>query len=635
MPSKLAEAYIAIRGDLSQLLGDLGRARSMVSQAFSGLAGGAGGAASGIAGFFRNALSVTVGVLIRDAVHALKDALLSLGRAFISTNADMERYQTSLGVMLKSHELGVRFVGEVQEMARKTPFSTEALIRGTTLLKIYGFNLQKLLPMMRSIGDAAAASPQGMEFAIHRISLAIGQMRSAGKLMGQDMKQLTEVGVPVNEILKKHFKMAIPDLQEAIKSGAITMASVIDAILGGMDQRFGGMMEKIAGTFGGLMERVKDTALIAIRKIGEPIFELAKVSLKGIAAFLDSGQAKVLTETFRTTASLVAEIARNFGRLLPTVEGAGAGLKRIMETANELLDWVSLLTMDFEVGWEFVKVAAQAAFSAIGGFIAQLGDEFASVADIILQVFGEMVTKIAGIAGRAIVNQTQFQAEQAGADLAYARSVDKTQDDIAAARARRIESGEFDESTGRFTSEAAAEKAKKEDEWFQRRLDTAKRVRDDIVEQSGRLLFGEPVADGMKELAKDLADGAKEALETFVVIFEADAEKLKEKLDELRQKRQGDRALREAQRDLPQREDLVAPEFGADEIATEEEAAKSRRAQFMDLVGFSKRLQENLISGEANRAEQLAKQQVEEQKKAVIGLAKVEEAVRGLNVGLA
>lgn len=88
-------------------------------------------------------------------------------------------------------------IGQIQTMAAKTPFRMNDLTQAVVTLKIFGFENQKLIPMMKTIGDAAAASPQGMEDGVKRISYALGQMQSTGNIMKRELRQLALAGVPV------------------------------------------------------------------------------------------------------------------------------------------------------------------------------------------------------------------------------------------------------------------------------------------------------------------------------------------------------------------------------------------------------------------------------------------------------
>lgn len=277
----LADAYIKVRYDDSSLRSELGRIKSTVSSGLSSIAGVAGG------------------ILAASGFQAINEGLVGVARGFIQANAQMEQYRVALGVMLRDQNRANRLLAEMEEFARRTPFETASLIRATQLLKSYGFEVDQLLPMLRSIGDAAAASPEGMEAAVGRISLALGQMKAQGKVMGQEMNQLANAGVPAWDILAEQSGLTIAEVREKTRSGAISGAQAVEMLLKGFDTRFGGMMEKQSRSFGGLMSTMRDTAQILMRQIGEPLFAIAKVKLTNIADWLDTPAAEAWADSMR------------------------------------------------------------------------------------------------------------------------------------------------------------------------------------------------------------------------------------------------------------------------------------------------------------------------------------------------
>lgn len=285
----LAEAYIEIRAKMDKLQGDMGHVKSFVQSSLM------------------NVASVAGGILAASGFQALNEGLMGVAAGFIQANAQMEQYRVALGVMLKDQARANRLIMEMEQMARKTPFETGQLIQAAQLLKSYGFEVEKLLPTLRSIGDAAAASPQGMEAAVGRIALAIGQIRANGKVMGQEMNQLANAGVPAWEILAEQAGKSIAQVRKLTKEGAISGTQAVDMLLKGFDERFGGMMEKQSKSFSGLMSTMRDTAQIMLRKIGEPLFEIAKVKLDNLTEWLDTAAADVWISSMRRAVRTVTE----------------------------------------------------------------------------------------------------------------------------------------------------------------------------------------------------------------------------------------------------------------------------------------------------------------------------------------
>lgn len=426
MAVSLGHALLALRADVRGLRMDMSSAERIVSSSFSNMG--------------RIASSAVAVLAIAEAIKGMKD----LAGAVINVNDKFDRMHMTLGVVLKDQVRANALIKDMQQFAADTPFNTSSLMEAFQLLRNYGMETRKILPALKNIGDAAAASPRGMEFTVHRIALAIGQMKSQGKLMGQELRQLAEAGVGANEILQKHFNASIPEIQKMVKSGAISIDQVIDALLQGMDQRFGGTMQKLAHSWSGLMERIRDKGQIAIRQITEPLFELARSGLQIFADMFDSDGFKnfaggmrslfqsvssfassmstafapigqSIAGAFRNLSPVIKEISANlepFVRSFLTFANAGVvsairaiapAITLISAGIKEVLDTVALFTTDFGLTWEYAQVVVLQAAEAIRSELQFLWDSMTVGATnaglAMMRVFSQIFTEVKTIFG--------------------------------------------------------------------------------------------------------------------------------------------------------------------------------------------------------------------------------------------
>src|SRR5690606_3529735 len=114
-------------------------------------------------------------------------------------------------------------------------------------LMALGFAAEEVIPMMRSLGNAAAGLGGSAEL-IDRLSLALGQMRAKGKVSAEEMRQLAEAGIPAWEMLAKAIGVSIPAAMEMAQKGAISAAKAVPVIVAGMNDRFAGLMENFSKT---------------------------------------------------------------------------------------------------------------------------------------------------------------------------------------------------------------------------------------------------------------------------------------------------------------------------------------------------------------------------------------------------
>jgi len=157
---------------------------------------GMGQVKSSMLGSFRSIATIAGGILASIGIYRLTDAVRGLMGAMIGGNAQMEQYQISMKVLLGSADRAAQMIRDIEKMSAETPFEIPGLTKATQYLLKAKFAADDVLPLLRDIGDAAASSPMGMSVAIDRISYALMQVKQAGRVMGQDMRQLTEAGIP-------------------------------------------------------------------------------------------------------------------------------------------------------------------------------------------------------------------------------------------------------------------------------------------------------------------------------------------------------------------------------------------------------------------------------------------------------
>lgn len=202
---------------------------------------------------------------------------------------DFEQTQIAFETMLKSAEKAEKFLKEASEFANKTPFEFPELINSSKLLMAFGFEADKVLDMLSIIGDTASGLGAGSE-GIDRITRALGQMQAKGRAQAEELLQLQELGVPANQILQEELGLTGEQVANIGKE-SIEAAKVIDALLRGMDKRFGGMMNNQSRTAKGMISTLKDTLENSLlRPWGQGLWEGVKPGLEKLTTWIDDNQ---------------------------------------------------------------------------------------------------------------------------------------------------------------------------------------------------------------------------------------------------------------------------------------------------------------------------------------------------------
>lgn len=189
--------------------------------------------------------------------------LAALGVASVKAGASLQSTKTAFTNMLGSAEKAQDFLGKMQDFAAKTPFEFSQVSQAAQKFIAFGFSAEQVIPTLTAVGDAAAGVGLEAE-GINRITLALGQMAAKSKVQAGEMMQLTETGIPAWKMLADQIGVSVPEAMSMVSKGAIDAATGITALVGGMEQSFGGMMDQqsqtISGTWSTLMDGLEQSA---------------------------------------------------------------------------------------------------------------------------------------------------------------------------------------------------------------------------------------------------------------------------------------------------------------------------------------------------------------------------------------
>ena len=187
---------------------------------------------------------------------------------------------------------GQEMMNKIDKFAKETPFKTAGVISNVQKMMAYGWDVDRVIDDMKTIGDAAAATGKGDE-GLTSIVYALSEIRSKGKLSTQELNQLASAGIKAKQYLAQGLGYGTDDtglkkLSEDLEDGAIGANQAIELILQGMKE-FDGMMDRTANeTVEGLKSQLEDTFEINIfRRWGQGLQDGAKRGMGSIVSLLD------------------------------------------------------------------------------------------------------------------------------------------------------------------------------------------------------------------------------------------------------------------------------------------------------------------------------------------------------------
>jgi hypothetical protein len=398
-------------------------------------------------GGLAQAWQVTVGVLssnlVMGAINQIKAGFASIVGVFregVTGGGEFERYETQLGVLLKSTTLAKDRLAELAVFGQKTPFELPEIVRAEKVLTSFGLTGEDT---MKKFGKSAAqirtmigdvASGTGVQF--EQIAGYVGRFASGST--GEAIQRFQELGVVTRQELTS---MGL----EFSKAGQLMtpVGEATSVLLQVMQDKFGGMMDKQSATFEGMQSNLADWMGQTKRIIAEPIFDALKDNLGELLTVLNSPAAQ---EGIKNIAASLGEMAKRVSEvsllfLKGDIEG---GLARITDpaTAKALIgiaeafgkiyeglqkveqsnDWISKLTPDeggrrglLDVAMEDLMAAEKAGTGRKGLIDLGLGDTSAQAAGIQAVTAAvsnySMTTSSAALVQKALANEAKYGGE--------------------------------------------------------------------------------------------------------------------------------------------------------------------------------------------------------------------------------
>ncbi len=327
------------------------------------------------------------------AIVAVEKVLSAGKSAFIDYNAQLEQTRVAFTSMLGSAAQANAMIDNLQKFAAETPFEMPGVRDAAQQLLAFGYGADEIIPTLTALGNAASGLGRGQD-GFNHLAFVFGQIRTTGQLMGQDVMQLAQLGVPVKDILAKNLGLTKEELARIGELG-IDANVAIKALIDGMNERFPEMMKKQSETFEGVLSNIKDNIGQAFGLSGLPLFEDAKRMLLEIKNITDTMLANAQGGKNLFAGILPDDLLEKVSAFGDTVKKVFSDLGPLASTfmwsmgklADVLLDVGNIALTALRPIIPIIKRIQQAIYGAIG--------VIASVLDTVLEVVLTVQTNIA------------------------------------------------------------------------------------------------------------------------------------------------------------------------------------------------------------------------------------------------
>ncbi|HET8535911.1 MAG TPA: tape measure protein, partial [Solirubrobacteraceae bacterium] len=262
------------------------------------------------------------------ALTAATAAATALGvsafKTGVSYNALQQSSRAALTTILKSSMAANAQMDKLDAFAKNSPFAKQVFIQAQQQLLGFGLEAEKVIPALDAIQNSVAAVG-GSNEDIGNVTDALAKMLGQGKLAGDTLNRLGMYGIDAASIIGESMGKTGVEIREmASKPGGIPAGEVWDALINGLDAKFGGAAANVKKTWAGATDRIKG----AWRDMGSALAE----------PFVGHKGGGLAIEWVNKFADLLRAIEKQVGplvtALLPKFSGAFSNITPLLERAT-------------------------------------------------------------------------------------------------------------------------------------------------------------------------------------------------------------------------------------------------------------------------------------------------------------
>ena len=240
--------------------GQLERSSEQAKNTLKGIGNEAEVQGKRMASVFKNA---GVAIVAAFAVQRIKSFISEI----INVRSEIQSLSVSFETLLGNKQKADALMAQIRTYAANTPMQMNDLAQGAQTLLGFNVEAKKVMPILRSIGDIS----MGNAMRFNSLTLAFAQMSAAGKLMGQDLLQMTNAGFNPLIIISEKTGKAMSTLKDEMSAGSISAQMVEDAFRAATAEggKFHGMLEAQSKTLRGSLSNLRGAFADMLNDFGE------------------------------------------------------------------------------------------------------------------------------------------------------------------------------------------------------------------------------------------------------------------------------------------------------------------------------------------------------------------------------
>lgn len=263
------------------------------------------------------------------------DQIKDFGMEVIDAKTKVDSMKIALDQLLGSKRVSNQIYQELVQVAKQTPFELGDVVDQTVKLAAYGIATQDLIPTITALGNMA--SVVGTE-KLPQLTLAYGQIATTGKLMGDELNQFREAGIPLLDLLAESMKKPKEEILKLANAHQIAFEDIRAAVLKSSEAggRYFSLMELQSKTLGGEVSNLGDTFFQLKARLGDFFEDGIRTGVRYLADFMDAiGGSEVAIKRTLTAISSAATALVSL-RVATTAQASASAAWTVVQQAGTL-----------------------------------------------------------------------------------------------------------------------------------------------------------------------------------------------------------------------------------------------------------------------------------------------------------
>lgn len=243
-------------------------------------------------------LSLTKVLGIIGGVTALKGFVSEL----INVRGQFQQLEIAFSTMLKSKEKADKLMGELVDIAAKTPFDLQGIASSAKQMLAYGSSAENVGDELVMLGNVAA----GVGSQLGDLAYLYGTLRTQGRAYAVDIRQFAGRGIPIYEELAKVLGVTKDKVSELVKEGKVGFKEVEQAFKNMTSESgiYYNLMQEQSKSLTGQLSNLGDAWDTMLNEIGK---DTQGIASSGISAV------KGLIENYETVGKVLLGLIATYG----------------------------------------------------------------------------------------------------------------------------------------------------------------------------------------------------------------------------------------------------------------------------------------------------------------------------------